>query len=189
MADYAWVYAWIEDVPKGIDDDLSSWELVNRPEDEGHDDEIQDVSYDEDEDLDSLQSISSDLSTRSSPRDFVDHANDPKVHVQDLKGVLIDEQFGFDHYNDQNEGQEKDVYDDDDNADDDYDGGGAYENDLDDDLVPKSVSDRFGRQRLKKLGKRAYPKMNSSRKLPYYYYNRPDCVHGKHALGLNRNII
>ncbi|XAR59112.1 hypothetical protein NMG60_11014766 [Bertholletia excelsa] len=68
---------------------------------------------------------------------------------------------------------------------DDDDGGGF---DLDDELVPRSVSDRFGRQRMRKLGKRAYPKMNKSRKLPYYY-SRPGCVYGKHGLGLKHSII
>lgn len=67
---------------------------------------------------------------------------------------------------------------------DDY--GGEY--DLDDELVPKNVIDRFGRQRIRKLGKRAFSKMNKAKKLPYAY-NRPGCVYGKHGLGLKHSLI
>uniref|UniRef100_A0A7N0ZWR6 Uncharacterized protein n=1 Tax=Kalanchoe fedtschenkoi TaxID=63787 RepID=A0A7N0ZWR6_KALFE len=56
------------------------------------------------------------------------------------------------------------------------------QDDLDDELVPWSVGDRFGRQRMRKLGGRAYAKMNKTKKFPYTL-NRPGCVRGKHGLG------
>ncbi|KAB2635540.1 hypothetical protein D8674_026074 [Pyrus ussuriensis x Pyrus communis] len=54
---------------------------------------------------------------------------------------------------------------------------------LDDELVPLSVSDKLGRQRMRKLGKRMLPKMNKSKRSPYMVA-RPGCVRGKHGLGL-----
>ncbi|KAB2088066.1 hypothetical protein ES319_A04G149500v1 [Gossypium barbadense] len=71
--------------------------------------------------------------------------------------------------------------DDQDDVDDDY---GC---DLDDELVPKALSGKFGRQRMRKLGKRAFAKMNTSKKSPYLYV-RPGCVHGKHGLGLKHSF-
>lgn len=64
---------------------------------------------------------------------------------------------------------------------DDYDG---Y--DLDDELVPWSVNAKFGRQRMRKLGKRAFSKMNNSKRSPYLFV-RPGCVRGKHGMGLKHN--
>lgn len=58
--------------------------------------------------------------------------------------------------------------------------------DLDDELVPWSVSDKIGRQRMRKLGKRAFPKMYNSKRSPYLFV-RPGCVRGKHGLGLKHN--
>ncbi|PRQ23945.1 hypothetical protein RchiOBHm_Chr6g0266971 [Rosa chinensis] len=70
---------------------------------------------------------------------------------------------------------------------DDDDVGGDEEDDdgygLDDELVPWSVSDRFGRERMRKLGKRTFPKMQNSKRSPYLVV-RPGCVRGKHGLGL-----
>uniref|UniRef100_A0A7N0T1R3 Uncharacterized protein n=1 Tax=Kalanchoe fedtschenkoi TaxID=63787 RepID=A0A7N0T1R3_KALFE len=58
----------------------------------------------------------------------------------------------------------------------------ADHDDLDDELVPWSVGDRFGRQRMRKLGGRTYAKMNKTKKFAYTL-NRPGCVRGKHGLG------
>lgn len=79
---------------------------------------------------------------------------------------------------DENE-DESEVEDDDDDDDEDL--------DLDDELVPKWLSNKFERQRMRKLGKRAYPKMKKSKRL-VNQYNRPGCVHGKHGLGLKHNL-
>ncbi|TKY67599.1 hypothetical protein E2542_SST10493 [Spatholobus suberectus] len=54
---------------------------------------------------------------------------------------------------------------------------------LDDELVPWNVSNKLGRQRMRKLGKRAFSKMHNSKKSPYLFA-RPGCVRGKHGLGL-----
>ncbi|KAM1030610.1 hypothetical protein ACFX13_035213 [Malus domestica] len=54
---------------------------------------------------------------------------------------------------------------------------------LDDELVPLSVSDKLGRQRMRKLGKRMLPKMNKSKRSPYMVA-RAGCIRGKHGLGL-----
>ena len=54
---------------------------------------------------------------------------------------------------------------------------------LDDELVPWNVSNKFERQRMRKLGKRAFSKMHNSKKSPYLFV-RPGCVRGKHGLGL-----
>ncbi|KAI3675258.1 hypothetical protein L1987_84846 [Smallanthus sonchifolius] len=75
---------------------------------------------------------------------------------------------------------EDDSYDEAEDADDD--------SDLDDELVPKWLNNKFERQRMKKLGKRAYPKMKKSKRLAYMY-NKPGCVHGKHGVGTKHNLI
>ncbi|GFY89910.1 IBR domain containing protein [Actinidia rufa] len=162
--------AWIDDVVFEADGDgnLSSWEIIDQSDDE-------DFSFDEDGDLYLLVSLSSDLSDRSSPHDLIDQITDHDIDVRDVEDVSIDEHCGYDDYN-----VDYDVVDDDDEEEN---GDEAYEEDVDDELVPRSVSDRFGGQRLRKLGKRACPKMNNPRKLPCYYYNRPGGVHGKRALG------
>ncbi|ESW03776.1 hypothetical protein PHAVU_011G041100 [Phaseolus vulgaris] len=74
----------------------------------------------------------------------------------------------------------RDVDDGDDDEDDDEDDDGYG---LDDELVPWTVSNKFGRQRMRKLGKRVFSKMHSSKKSPYLFV-RPGCVRGKHGLGL-----
>ncbi|KAK8561251.1 hypothetical protein V6N13_149578 [Hibiscus sabdariffa] len=68
--------------------------------------------------------------------------------------------------------------DDDDDGDDD---------DLDDELIPRGLSGKVGRQRMRKLGKRAFAKMNNSKRSPFLYV-KPGCVHGKHGLGLKHSF-
>ncbi|XP_052192158.1 uncharacterized protein LOC127801258 [Diospyros lotus] len=172
MADACWIHVVIE-ADNG--DDLSSWEIVNSSSD---DDAIEDYSYDDDDDdVYVLESPSSDLSVQSPPFDHadlkVDHHRRPCE--EDLgEHISIDEQFGYHGYGDYDDDGEEDENEEQEECDDDG---------LDDELVPKSVSDRFGRERLRKLGKRAYSKMNKSKRLPYLS-NRPGCVRGKHGLGL-----
>ncbi|XP_076934560.1 uncharacterized protein LOC143600894 [Bidens hawaiensis] len=60
--------------------------------------------------------------------------------------------------------------------------------DLDDELVPKWLNNKFERQRMRKLGKKVYPKMKKSKRL-VCQYNKPGCVHGKHGLGMKHNLI
>lgn len=80
-------------------------------------------------------------------------------------------------------------YDDDDVDDDvdDEDDVDAYDGyDLDDELVPWCVNAKFERQRMRKLGKRAFSKMHNSKRSPILFV-RPGCVRGKHGLGLKHN--
>ncbi|XP_030523174.1 calsequestrin-2-like [Rhodamnia argentea] len=58
---------------------------------------------------------------------------------------------------------------------------------LDDELVPRHLSGKFGRQRIRKLGKRACSKMNYSKRSPHLFV-KPGCLHGKHGLGLKHSL-
>ncbi|KAK7849796.1 hypothetical protein CFP56_002284 [Quercus suber] len=66
------------------------------------------------------------------------------------------------------------------------DGFGSLGDDFDDELVPWDVSGKFGRQRMRKIGKRAFPKMYNSKRSPYLFV-RPGCVRGKHGMGMKHN--
>ncbi|CAH8380075.1 unnamed protein product [Eruca vesicaria subsp. sativa] len=56
--------------------------------------------------------------------------------------------------------------------------------DLDDELVPRSVCKKLGRQRMRKLGKRAIAKVLTSKTSPYAHL-KPGSIRGKHGgLGL-----
>ncbi|XP_056160896.1 transcription elongation factor spt5-like [Syzygium oleosum] len=87
----------------------------------------------------------------------------------------------------------RDGRDDDDDDDDDEDGDGGEEemdeddDGLDDELVPRHLSGKFGRQRIRKLGKRACSKMNYSKRSPHLFV-KPGCLHGKHGLGLKHSL-
>ncbi|KAH0940711.1 hypothetical protein HID58_000348, partial [Brassica napus] len=64
--------------------------------------------------------------------------------------------------------------------------GGCYDDggDSDHELVPRSVCKKLGRQRMRKLGKRAIAKVLTSKTSPYSHL-KPGCVRGKHGgLGL-----
>lgn len=67
------------------------------------------------------------------------------------------------------------------NEDDDGDDG------LDDELVPWHLRGKLGRQRMRKLGKRACSKMNTSKRSPHLYV-KSGCLYGKHGLGLKRSL-
>ncbi|KAK6159510.1 hypothetical protein DH2020_006824 [Rehmannia glutinosa] len=54
--------------------------------------------------------------------------------------------------------------------------------------VEMALSHVFGKQRIKKLGKRGGPKPNKSKRLPYYH-NRPGCLYGKHGFGVQHAFI
>jgi len=168
----------VDHVDFGEDD----WEIVDPSDDEdtysfdestGENDE-DDVVEHQIEDLESkcLDSFGSPSSDLSIP--------DPVVPMPELlpavlsvQAELVRPQLGYDY-------SEEDYGDEDDEEEDDY--------DLDDELVPKWVNDRFGRQRMRKFGKKAYPKINKSKRSAYYYH-RPGCVHGKHGLGLKHSLI
>ncbi|KAK8665271.1 hypothetical protein V6N13_005442 [Hibiscus sabdariffa] len=71
--------------------------------------------------------------------------------------------------------------------DDDDDDDGDGDDDLDDELIPRGLSGKLGRQRMRKLGKRGFAKMNNSKRSPFLYV-KPGCVHGKHGLGLKHSF-
>ena len=90
----------------------------------------------------------------------------------------------FDDYGYGDDYDEEDGDDRDNGFDDDDDG--LYG--LNDELVPWSVSDKFGgRQRMRKLGKRGFTKMFNSKRSPYLFV-RPGVVRGKHGLGLKHSL-
>lgn len=158
----------------GNNDDLSSWEIINPSDDESTysfdsstaDNENDDVVVDqqivhlESEDLDSFGSPSSVL--------------DPGEPVPVVAVVV--ESIRNDYYEEDDEDEDEDEEEE------------EEECDLDDELVPKWVNDRFGRQRMRKFGKKAYPKINKSKRSAYYYH-RPGLLHGKHGLGLKHSLI
>ncbi|KAK7257977.1 hypothetical protein RIF29_32337 [Crotalaria pallida] len=80
----------------------------------------------------------------------------------------------------------KDHHHEDENEDDDHDDDDDDDDGLDDELVPWNVSDKLGRQRMRKLGKRAFPRMHNSKRSPILFVT-PGCVRGKHGLGLKHN--
>ncbi|CAN8327578.1 unnamed protein product [Cochlearia groenlandica] len=65
---------------------------------------------------------------------------------------------------------------------------GEYDDDLDDELVPRSVCKKLGgRQRMRKLGKRAIAAKvltSTKKKTSPYSYLKTGCVRGKHGLGI-----
>ncbi|KAI4300058.1 hypothetical protein L6164_033476 [Bauhinia variegata] len=112
-------------------------------------------------------------------RGVVDYGNvEPEPHLDDVD----EEKPGCQFDDGDADGYRGGKIDDDEEEDDDYSG---Y--DLDDELVPWSVGSKFGRQRMRKLGKRVCSKMNNSKKSPFMFV-RPGCVRGKHGLGLKHNF-
>ncbi|XP_004507487.1 uncharacterized protein [Cicer arietinum] len=73
------------------------------------------------------------------------------------------------------------------NHDEDVDDVDDDDGDLDDELVPWDIGNKLGRQRMRKLGKREFTKMNNSKRSPYLFV-RPGCVRGKHGLGLKHSF-
>ncbi|XP_054787532.1 uncharacterized protein LOC129293544 [Prosopis cineraria] len=178
------------------DDLLSQWEFVNVVDSEAA------AAEEEDDDADGdcvpqkrpgswVSSISWSISPNTGPIDgirfYLPHFDAPKLKDQpdDVDDSNADRRFdgvedeidGSQFGNGDAGGCDGDDYEDMD----DYDG---Y--DLDDELVPWSVNAKFGRQRMRKLGKRAFSKMNNSKRSPYLFV-RPGCVRGKHGLGLKHN--
>ncbi|XVF01042.1 hypothetical protein REPUB_Repub04eG0053500 [Reevesia pubescens] len=149
------------------ENDLSYWEFINSLSDSDADDVL------------SLSDASWHSSLSSSPMDspipdlIQDHDDDNHHHHLDYEP--FHDGYGEPYIGDQ-EDDEEDV---DDNDDDVY--------DLDDELVPRGLTGKFGRQRMRKLGKRAFAKMHTSKKSPFLYV-KPGCVHGKHGLGLKHSF-
>lgn len=100
---------------------------------------------------------------------------DDRVGVYLLQDLEDGFAYGYDGNRCDYEGAEEDEADDD---------GDEY--DLDDELVPWSVSGKLGRQRMRKLGKRGFTRMYNSKRSPFLF-TKPGCVRGKHGLGLKHS--
>ncbi|KAH7575012.1 hypothetical protein JRO89_XS02G0035300 [Xanthoceras sorbifolium] len=166
----------------GEENDLSYWEFINTSEADADDGGGDDVNIDIDSlSLDSLETgllVSLHSSLSSSIAIPQDTHFDTSL---DLDQQRVGYQYRDDDDDDQEEDKgthadEEDMYDDD--------GDGGY--DLDDELVPRSVSGKLGRQRMRKLGKRGFAKMFNSKRSPFLF-TKPGCVHGKHGLGLKHS--
>ena len=157
------------------DDSLLQWELVDVVDAEEEDDEEEWEQGDGDN-IDGFGSweSSSNSSPNDNPIEVIGH------FLPQFDADMEDHDVG-DHGDD--DGYDGGHGDDDD--DDDVDGGDGDGDgyDLDDELVPWNVGNKFGRQRMRKLGKRAFSKMHNSKRSPYLFM-RPGCVRGKHGLGL-----
>ncbi|KAL1192302.1 hypothetical protein V5N11_020245 [Cardamine amara subsp. amara] len=58
------------------------------------------------------------------------------------------------------------------------------DSDLDDELmIPRSLSKKVKKERIRKLGKRVSAKVRNSKRSPYSHL-KPGCVHGKHGFGI-----
>ncbi|KAK2665407.1 hypothetical protein Ddye_003981 [Dipteronia dyeriana] len=165
-----------EELEKG----LSLWELINRSD--ADDDDDFDI------DIDSFVSLHhSSLSSSIAVPPQTNQTQEGDTHFDTTTILDQDQQrhvayLGYQYRDDEDD-------DDDDEEDDDmYDdgGGGGDGYDLDDELVPRSVSGKLGRQRMRKLGKRGFARMFSSKRSPFLY-TKPGCVHGKHGLGLKHS--
>ncbi|CAK9140081.1 unnamed protein product [Ilex paraguariensis] len=143
--------------------DLSSWEFINASDDDEEDRfsySSEDLEVEESKDPIPFGSPSSDISMESLS-DQLQHCHQITKALDVDDDAVIDESNGGECFDEDEDGDE-----DDDGFD-----GDEYD-EYDDELVPRWASDKFGKQRMKKLGKRVNPKMNNSRKVPCYYYNR-----------------
>lgn len=168
------------------DDDLSTWEFVNASLSDDEDmysfDGDDDISEGDDvteEELESKPVHGEDEDARE-PRDL--ETPDDIMSIQCLSvspPMTLPVEMTRNHvYHDDEDGFD----DDDDDVRD------VYDDDVDDELVPWKLKDRFGKQRIRKMGKRGGPKLNKSKRLPYYY-NRPGCLYGKHGFGVQHSFI
>ncbi|KAE8008574.1 hypothetical protein FH972_005072 [Carpinus fangiana] len=159
---------------------LSHWELVNASDADSEKEEEQEQEPEEEEIEDSIGneigSLGSEISTPG-------YLNDAQIETHHVDVLDFDGEVKYDYgyygygYGDGGHGEEQ--YAEDDEDDDNGDAGC----DLDDELVPWAVSAKVRRQRMRKLGKRVFSKMNTSKRSPYLFV-RPGCVRGKHGLGM-----
>ncbi|CDO97006.1 unnamed protein product [Coffea canephora] len=166
-----------------VDDLSEAWEFVNATSSDDDEEDLDDFSFSEEEEEDATpREVSSGPSKEEGPLELGSPSSD--ISMDSFSAQLHlnhDDGRGVDHGD---VGDEYDNYKNDDDGDE-YDDG--Y--DLDDELVPWGLSDKFGgRQRIRKLGKRVGPKLNKAKRLAYRY-NRPGCVHGKHGFGVQHCYI
>lgn len=166
-----------------VDDLSDAWEFINPSSTDDDDaEDLDNFSFTEEEgEHDPNHEASSGLLNKEEGLlEFGSPSSD--ISMDPLSAQLHNHPFCDDV--DDNNNKKDDEYDNEDDENEDYDAG--YE--LDDELVPWGLSDKFGRQRIRKLGKRACPRMNKSKRLGYRY-NRPGCVHGKHGFGVQHTYI
>ncbi|XP_022762298.1 uncharacterized protein LOC111308251 [Durio zibethinus] len=152
------------------ENDISNWEFINSSDSDA-------------DDVLSLSDASWHSSLSSSPKDspipdLIQDYDDDHHHQHHLDYEPLRDGYGEPYIGDQEEDDGDDYDDNEDDAD-------GY--DLDDELVPREMRGKFGRQRMRKLGKRAFAKMHTSKKSPFLYV-KPGCVHGKHGLGLKHSF-
>ncbi|XP_038886897.1 uncharacterized protein LOC120077100 [Benincasa hispida] len=160
-------YEFVEDIER-----LSNWELLdafdadsemdgNGSEEQGENCSVDDRVYE-------------DLREMIVPISLVEDRIDGSLEDIFFLQNQAEDTFAY-GYNDSAEEEEEEEIDGDDD-----------EFDLDDELVPWSVSDKLGRQRMRKLGKRGFTKMYNSKRSPFLF-TKPGCVRGKHGLGLKHS--
>lgn len=154
-------YEFVEDIER-----LSNWELLD--------------AFDADSEMDGNggeeqgENCSVDARVHEDLREMISPVLAVPISlVEDRIDGSLEDGFAY-GYNDAQEEDETDDHDDHD------------EFDLDDELVPWSVSDKLGRQRMRKLGKRGFTKMYNSKRSPFLF-TKPGCVRGKHGLGLKHS--
>ncbi|XWS62738.1 hypothetical protein CRYUN_Cryun06bG0036600 [Craigia yunnanensis] len=152
------------------ENDLSYWEFINSSDSDA-------------DDVLSLSDASWHSSLSSSPKEspIPDPIRDGNDHHRHLDYELFRDGYGEPYIGDQEDDGDYGYEEEDDDQDEDD----GY--DLDDELVPRALSGKFGRQRMRKLGKRTFAKMHTSKKSPFLYV-KPGCVHGKHGLGLKHSL-
>ncbi|XP_041016284.1 protein bfr2-like [Juglans microcarpa x Juglans regia] len=163
---------------------LSHWEFVNASDAESDREELEEETEEDKENhiVDGIDSLGSEISTPICLRIEQIETHDDDVDVdRKCNGGYYSYGRGYDG----DSGYVEKQFEDEDENDDDHDGDDEYG--LDDELVPWNVSNKIGRQRMRKLGKREFPKMYNSKRSPYLFV-RPGCVRGKYGLGLKHNF-
>ncbi|KAG2703310.1 hypothetical protein I3843_06G124800 [Carya illinoinensis] len=168
---------------------LSHWEFVNASDAESEREELEEETEEDKEDhiVDGIVSLGSEISMPICLRvEQIETHDDDIDDDVDADGKCDGGHYSYGRGYDGDAGHVEEQFEDEDEEnDDDHDGDDGY--DLDDELVPWNVCNKIGRQRMRKLGKREFPKMYNSKRSPYLFV-RPGCVRGKYGLGLKHNF-
>ncbi|KAL3515123.1 hypothetical protein ACH5RR_022025 [Cinchona calisaya] len=162
-----------------VDELSEAWEFINPSSSDGDEEaDVDNLSFTEEEQndttTDEVSASSGPNKEEFGPIEFGSPSSDISMETESLPVPAHFDHNPLSDFHHEN------------NYDDEYED--ENDDDLDDELVPWGLGDKLGRQRLRKLGKRAGPKMNKAKKLAYMY-NRPGCVHGKHGFGVQRYYI